>query len=359
MRRLVALFVVAIVGAGLFGVSGISSGVGVNGDRVSGSSLRVELAAISSTPVLQCYLSALSSANYGPGAGGSTVAASAAASWTNLRVEGLAIEQYVHTTLHYQPNAADLALATSSLEGELTQSALANKFTCPGTSAQAIAAMPAEMRGAELQDQAASLYLVSKLNSSIPLTLLSMKTYYVAHALSYDTICVAIALVSPSNVAAFSKAQASGMSVAQLAKKFSLDHSASKGGAYGCYDPSSTSYASVRGAIGATAIDAFPTTPRTVTLSGATYALYVSPISRATTPFVKAEGQVLSDIRNLNATSASTMRQQILYRAAVGVDPAYGRWGLAQSGPMVFAPALPATQDVVPAALSGAAAIYK
>ena len=40
------------------------------------------------------------------------------------------------------------------------------------------------------------------------------------------------------------------------------------------------------------------------------------------------------------------VKQNILYQAAVAVDPAFGRWGLDSSGSVVFAPATPAAADV-------------
>lgn len=349
VRRLVVLLVLSLAGAGAFGLSNASSGVNVNGTQLSASTFRSELAAIATTPTIGCFLYAIDPVNFHTGAGGASLAAPGAAAWSNLRVEGLAIDQFVYTKFHYVPNAAALTLATTSLEGEMTQAATSRPVTCPGTSAQALASMPAEMRDAEITAQADSLYLVSRLNSAIPLTLASMQTYYDAHKSSYDTICVSVALVQPAQVAAFSAAQTAGMSVAALAKKFSVDRSGKKGGAYGCYPPSSSSYASVRTDVGATALNKFPTTPLGVSQNGVTYALFVAATKRSTTPFAIASSAVLADIRTLNATSANTAKQTILYRAAVSIDPAYGRWGLSSSGPGVFAPSVPLANDVAAA----------
>jgi len=337
---------VALLGAGVYGLTSASSGISVSGASVGGAAFRAELNAIASTPTLQCYLSALSASNFGQGAGGATMSASGAAAWTTMRVEGLAIGQYVHEHFGYVASAKDLTLATSSLEGEMTSAASQSQLNCPGTSAQALAAMPADMRQAQLEAQAASLYLLSKLNSTIPLTVASMKTYYAQHISSYDTICVSIALVAPTQIAAFTKAQAGGASVSELAKNFSSDPSAAKGGAYGCYPPTSGAYANVRADVGSTPLNTFPTSPLSVSANGATYALYVAPTQRTTTPFAQAQAAVLADLQHLNATSASTVKENILYRAAVEVDPAFGRWGLSTSGPSVFAMATPPSAQV-------------
>ncbi|HQU27168.1 MAG TPA: hypothetical protein PLS29_09090 [Acidimicrobiales bacterium] len=360
MRRVVLGLVILLAGAIAYGWSGLSSGISVNGQRIDARTLGGELAAISQHLTLQCYVTALSPTNYGVGAGGDTVKATGAAAWTELRVEGVAIDQYVQRHLHYTPSAADLASAKASLEGEMTVQAQTNRLTCPGTSAQALAEMPAEMRQAELVAQADSLYLVGKLKKAIPLTAAAMRRYYDAHQSSYDTLCVSIALVSPAKVAAFAASQKTGMSVANLARTYSLDPSSKKGGAYGCYPPTDQSYAAVRNDVAKGTLDAFPTTPQYITYGGQTYAFYVALTKRTPTPFASATPAVLNDLKNLNATAAASVKNTLLYEAAVHVDPAFGRWGLASSGPTVFSPATPSASDVTGAStLGGAAASYR
>jgi hypothetical protein len=346
VRRLLVLLIVAFVGAGAFGVWSATSSVKVDAATLSASTVRAELSAIASSSTLDCYLTALSPASYAAGAGTTSVAASGAAAWTNLRVEGMAIENYVTSKFHYVASASDLAQAKSSLEGEMTQSATSNQLNCPGTSAQALAAMTDEMRTAEIKAQADSVYLLTKLNSTIPLTAANITKYYNAHVSDYDTICVSVAVVRTSDLAAFAKDASAGMSVANLASKYSLDSSKTKGGAYGCYPPTSSAYATVRADVASTPLNTFPTTPRAISSNGVTYALFVAPTKRSTTPFAEAEGAVVTDLQALNASSANTLKQQILFRAAIKVDPALGRWGLTSSGPMVVAPATPPAADV-------------
>ncbi len=348
MRRVSLALILALVLAVVLGRVSVSHALEVSGSRVSQGEVAAELAAIQASPVLQCYLTAASPASYGVGAGSGTMAASGAAAWLNMRVQGLAIERYVATTLHHTPSG-NLASAQTSLEQELTQAAQANHLSCPGSASQALAAMPSAMRSFELQSQASSLYLISKLNSTIPLTTASLQAYYASHRSSYDTLCISVALVNPSQVNAFHASQAAGLSVAQLAKKYSLDPSGAKGGAYGCYSPTSTSYGSVRADVANLALDTFPTTPGQVNLGGSIYALYVAVTQRSTTPFATAEPAVLNDVRTYNASAASTVRDGILYRAAVTVDPAFGRWGLASTGPVVGSAALPSVGDVTSA----------
>jgi hypothetical protein len=363
VRRLIALLVIALVGATLFGLSNTSSGIAVNGTTVSNTTFRGELAAISSSTTLKCYIEALAPATYGAGAGAS-VATTGATAWANLRVEGLAIDQYARVSLKFRPTKTILTQAKASLLSELTQAVAGNTTPCTGSSTQAFAAMPPEMQTFEVASQAASLDLVNKLNGTITLTLANIKKYYDAHTANYDTLCVSIALVAPSQVSSFNKAQAAGATVAQLAKEFSADPSSKKGGAYGCYAPSSSSYSGVRADTLSSALNTFPTTPQYVDYNNATYALYVAPTKRTVTPLAQAEEVVLSDIEAANAATANTEKEKILYYSAISVDPAYGRWGLNTTGPTLFAPAVPAkalvgTAQTVTALSSASSSSYK
>jgi hypothetical protein len=356
VRRLVALFVVALVGAALYGLSGSSSGVSVNHDTVTGYTLDSELAAISHNDSLQCFVTALDPVNYAPGAGGYSIKAAGAAAWANLRVEGLAINQYVATTYHYSPNAAALASAKVSLENEMTDEAKANSLTCPGTSADAVAAMPSEMRTAEVLAQATSQYLVTKIKTAIPLNAASMKKYYDEHTSDYDTLCVSIALVEPADVTAFDAAAAAGTSVAELAKKYSQDTSSTKGGAYGCYAPSNSSFDGVRQDVGTEGLNQFSTTPQYIEYNNAEYALYVAVTKRTATPYAKASQAVLSDLQSLNAEVASEEKDELLAEAAVYVDPAFGQWGTTTAGSSVSANTAPPKGGVLGASRLAAAA---
>ena len=344
MRRVIIILVVAVLGAGWYGFAASPPAVAVNGTSVSPVEFRAELDAFNANPGLYCYMSSLvNAAITKQGAGFDSVTTTSAVQWMNLRLEGLAIDRYVATTLHHVPTGAELASARVALEGELTQAAAHASQNCTGTAAQAVAEMPAAMRNAQIEDQASSAYLLSKLNATIALTPANIKKYFLAHQASYDTLCVAVAIVPQANLAAFAASQSQGMSVAALAKKYSVDASAAKGGSYGCFAANSTSYATVRNDIGTTAVGHFPTTALsyTPTAGGPTYGLFVGAISKTPASFATAEGTVISDIQTQNATTGNLIKSNILYTAAVVVDPAFGRWGVSSSGPSVFAPALP------------------
>lgn len=347
MRRLVVLFVLALVGASIYGFSGLSSGLSADHQSVTGVAFRSELSAIEADPTLGCYLNALDPTSYVPGVGNDSLNATGAAAWANLRVEGLAINQFVTVTLKFHPTAADLVAAKASLEGEMTEAAQGRSPACTGTSTEAVTEMPAEMRTAEIEDQASSAFLVAKLKSAIPLTTASLESYYTAHTSSYDTLCIAIALVVPADVSAFAQSQSAGLSVAQLALKYSKDASATKGGAYGCYPPTASAYTGIRSDVGTTPINTFPSRPAEIDYSGSEFALYVAVTKRTVTPFKDAETAVLTDVRTLNAQSANNVKNELLYKAAIHVDPAFGQWTLSTAGFAVLPPATLVTKNVL------------
>lgn len=348
MRRLVVLIVLCLLGAGAYGLTSSNSAVAVNGTNISNSNLRSELRAFTKSLTLQCYFDALSGTssgvNYAAGAGDASITASGAATWSNLRIQGIAVADYVKKTFGYVASAKDLKTARVSLEAELTEAATSAKYACPGSSSAALAAMTPEMRSAEIEDQAASLYLVSRLNSTIPLNSKSVETFYTSHVADYDTICVSVALVAPNAVSAFEADKAKGMSVADLAYKYSSDASRTDGGAFGCYAPSNTSYTSVRSDVQGVKLNTFSANLGMVTSNGSQYALFVAPTKVTVTPFAKAQSAVISDIQTLNTSAASSEEQNILYAAHVRLNPTYGRWGISSTstGPSVFVPALPA-----------------
>jgi hypothetical protein len=363
VRRLIVLLVIALVGATLFGLSNTSSGISVSATTVSNTTFSGELAAISSSTTLQCYIEALAPANYVAGAGAS-VAITGATAWANLRVEGLAIERYARVKLKFRPTSTVLAQAKASLLSELTQAVAGNSSPCPGSSAQAFAAMPTEMQTFEVASQAASLDLVNKLKGTTRLTVANVTKYYDAHTADYDTLCISVALVSPGQVAAFNQAQAAGGTVAELAKQFSADPTGQKGGAYGCFAPSTSSFSGVRADTLNTPLNTFPTTPQYINYNSATYALFVAPTKRTVTPLAQAQNAVVSDLETANATIANNAKEKILRHLAISVDPVYGKWILTSTGPSLFAPAVPGKANVgtattVAALSSASSSTYK
>ena len=83
-----------------------------------------------------------------------------------------------------------------------------------------------------------------------------------------------------------------GATVEELAKQFSSDPSSAKGGAYGCYAPSNSSYASVRTDVTGTKLNTFPKTYQVINYNGTEAALFVAPTKRTVSSFASAASAV-------------------------------------------------------------------
>jgi len=324
MRRLVVLLAVALVGAGLAGRFVSADATRVNGSSISSVTLRAELQVIHDHPQLACYLNAL----YGMNTASSSVAfnATGTASWTQMQVEGLAITDWVSRHDHWTPSKVNIPQATTEFINELTNAAQAHSATCTASPASVVASLPKWFVKNLVVNEAASVWLLKSTPGTYPLTSAGLESYYNSHKDFYDTICISVAVVNYSNLSAFQSDMAAGKSIAELAAKYSEDPSGSKGGAYGCYTPSSQGYSEVRKDTYGTPLNTFPTTFSTVNYAGANVALYVAPTKRTPNSFADAQAVVLADVRSYNASLASDEQKALLSLAGVYVNPSLGRW---------------------------------
>ena len=348
MRRIVLVLIISLVGAGWAGHSLANTALRVDGTTVSEGTLRAELSAIAGSPSYQCYFSPLFGSDFQTTAG-SAPSAAAAAAWTNMRVEGVAIENYVVKNYHFQPSASVLAASEVSLLSEMNSAAATASLHCPA-SEMALRSLGAAVVHEQVYAHAASMELLRHLPPELSSTLAGQQAYFAQHSQDYDRVCVSIALIPAGAQSQFAAQAAAGVSVATLAKSFSADPSATSGGAYGCYGPADSAYPTVRGLVSGVALDKFNTTPRVQTYSGATYLLYVAPTSRTTSAFASVASLVLSDIQKYNATSAGLIQQALIYHSSIAVDSGLGIWGASNNAIGVYPVAQPNT-SFVPAPL--------
>ena len=151
---------------------------------------------------LQCYLTALGPARPSPpGSGGDSMTASGAAAWTNLRVEGLAIEQYVDQRLPLpRRRAAELSAGDDVAGGRDDPGRRRGASTpAPGTpAAGARRDARRDARRPRSPRRPRRCTWCRKLNSTIPLTTRRRcEQYYSTHLSNYDTLCVSVAVVLP------------------------------------------------------------------------------------------------------------------------------------------------------------------
>jgi len=343
VRRVLAFLLAALLVAAGFGIHSRSQAIAVNGTSVSAPEITAELATLSHTPTVQCFFGALAQNGFSSAAGADSVSPTAVAAWLKLRVEGLAIASYVKSAYHYVPSSAALATATSALEGELTQAAVQNSLNCPGSSTSALAALPAPLRRAEVAEQADSMFLLTKLKTTIPLTASSIASYYRAHRSSYRTYCISVALVPITKAKAFQNAVHAGQTTAQVARRFSIDPSGKKGGAYGCYSPSNSVYPQVSSDVKGLKKNQWSTP---FAYNNSADVLYVVPTSMTTAPLRDVAASIVAAIQSQNAKSASAVEASLLYYAQVSIDDSLGLWTLTSAGPTVGALTTPATANV-------------
>jgi hypothetical protein len=343
VRRILASLVLAVVGVPLLAINYGNAAVTGGHYSLSRYDFAHEVNAISTNAAMACYVTNLWGVTFASGAGTNTIDETTITTWANLRLEGLAEITYAEDHFGLVYNSDVLSNAATNLEAQMGAAASANGADCASlaTPLNALASLPTSVAASLLQAEAASELMASKLPSRIAETDVSLQAFYQGHLSEYQHICASIALVRPSDVGSFSADQASGLSVAVLAAKYSQDPSATAGGAYGCFDPSSNARDLVRGV----ALNAFGN-PQTVTVQGQPYSLYVAATSRTQLSFETVVSQVLTDVRNVNSGSIEAAKQGIYQRVGVDVNPLLGRFGSGQQGVGIYAPVSPATTNV-------------
>lgn len=341
MRRIVILLLLL---AGLAAGAGIGSqraAVSINTNRVSDATFRNSLDVFANNANTRCYFSTVYAVAPHAGAARDSVTSSTASQWANTLLDGYAITNY-EKVRNLAQSKADLARGKANLISQMRSQAQALQLNCPGTASEALASLPKSAQDLLIRSTAASIEMIHRLGTATPLTVAGLTSYYNAHQSSYDTLCISVAVVPQSQLAAFHADQLAGLSVKALVNKYSVEpQSKAKGGSLGCFAPTSNSYSTVRTDVAGQALNTFGAVPRAITYGGATDGLYVAVTSRKTNPFASIEQIVLNDVQTVNASSASAVQNNLLYQAAVALDPALGRWGLTSAGPEVFVPGVP------------------
>lgn len=322
MRRIVLGLVVALIGAGFAGRLVSTSAIEINGQTVSTTLVRAELAVIASQPNYACYLS------YSFGSpvttNGSSLDASTVADWTSLQVQGIAAIQYDQSHYHWRMTAAQMVGAEDAYASDLDGKVADAQGDCPVTAQAAIGALPTWFLDTELTQSAASGVYTEHLSGAIPLTPAGLKKFYDADPTAFDTVCIAIVEVpTGARESAFESAVKHGESVRTLAKDFSILSTAATGGNEGCYTPSTANYGTIVDATDSLALDRFPATPQDVEQGDA---YFVAATKRTSNAFAKVEGDVLSVAETENADLASLEINSLLHTTPVSINPAFGRW---------------------------------
>lgn len=343
MRRLVAFFIAALIVVPWLGATVSTAAVQGGQFAESNYDFAHEIHAIKNSEGASCYVSALWGVSFTGGAGLGTYDGAGVTAWANLRLEGLALASYAKDQFDFHPLATDLDRARANVIRQMTSSATAKGQTCPGTASDALSSLPTSVQESIVMAEAASEKILATVPSRIGEDDASLRAFYNAHRSEYDTICVRVAVVLPEDVTKFQSDATAGKSPVELVQKYSLDSSRAQDGEYGCFDATSNARDLVRGAgIGQWG------QPQAVTGSGSGYYLFVSPMSRTSQPYAnaKVQAQVLSDVRKLNAGSATAIKEGIFARVGIRVNPQIGRFGNGQSGLGIYPPKTPSTSFV-------------
>jgi len=338
VRRLTAFLLAAVIIVPWLGATISTAAVQGGSSAESNYDFAHEVHAIKNSEGASCYVGALWGVTFSGGAGLGTYDLAGVTAWANLRLEGLAIASYAKDQLAFAPTSKYLDTARINLIRQMSSSATAKSQNCPGTPNDALNSLPTSVQESMVLAEAASEQVLAKVPSRIGEDDASLRAFYNAHRSEYDKICVRVAVVLPQDVASFQADARAGKSPIALVKKYSLDSSRAQNGVYGCFDATTNARELVRGArIGEWG------QPQAVSGSGSGYYLFVSPMSRTSQPYSNAnvQAQVLSDVRKLNAGSATAIKEGIFARVGIRVNPQLGRFGNGQNGLGIYPPATP------------------
>jgi len=374
VRRALVLVVVAATVAVVAGLSIPSSAISVNTATISQSELNGELAAIQASPTYQCFLSAQSFLNgqNAPtpvhGVSMPSWFATTTVEWSNIRATDLAIIGYVQV---HDPRAISPAVlgapgplgAKAQLESAMNstiQTAYAQSgsraqgFSCPGLSAPpagvnvgalALNSMPAWFQDEQIEANAAELALQHLTPSPLPTAGPALEAWFNQHAGEFATTCLSyIQTVDLAHAEVAARAIAGGLSFAEAAKRYSIDTTTKdKGGALGCYSPSSPSWGSVQHYVGHVATG-HVSAPQPFPHS-ASYLLF-TVTKRTPNAFDAIKGAVASANGAANRTSAVVLAVEIQRAADITVSPAIGTWLVTVTGGTIVPPTPPPASSV-------------
>ncbi len=331
MRRVVLLLVVALIGAGLAGRLVGADAVRAGHLSISASTYRAEIGVLASSPAYSCYLQ---SELGGTIQSGGVVSPAGSTEWAKVQVESLAFESLLASKYHWKPSPKELNQARSGLLNDFDQSAAAVAAStgkgCGPSATVAFSKLPTWFQRNEVLRNAASIALLKRIGTVTPLTQSGVANFFAAHRSAYDTICISIAFIPSAQFSTFEKARTSGASVASLARAFSADPSAARGGAYGCQSPGSSSYASVRRFVLNEPLNQFSPRYQPQQTQSGVYLLYVAPTKRTPNSLSVAFKQIIADIQGQNSNSAALAERHYLQISNVAVDPSLGRWSHAK-----------------------------
>ena len=351
-----AVVLVALVVGIVIGLGTPSNAAIVNGEALPSSQVNDDLAAISASQGYRCYLNAVAyvrtsgSSGLGSisGATPSSYSSSFVANWLDQEITDVLVTQANGRATSISP--AELSAARADLIGSMdsTLSQVAStQYACRTNAASILGSMPSSFVDRQVAAQAQSESLIVR-GGGTSLDTSSLLHYFVAHASSFDSICVSGILAADKATAAALRAQlVAGADFASVAAASSLDTgSKANGGALGCFAPGTSNYQSVQTDVGSLASGQIS---QPLPSQQGQYVL-LTVTKRTPTAFPSIESYVRRVVLAADAAKSQGSATRLLRRAEVTVNPLYGAWQRQLGGIGVIPPMAPQA-SLVPAPL--------
>jgi hypothetical protein len=342
VKRFLILLVALAAGIAAAAFSISSNAASVNGVGISRSTLNSDLTAIGQSAAYQCYLrdnEVLQTSGAGTlpplyGVGG------VSASWgvfngtfnttfVDTWLDQLLTDETIHQLVAQRGltvTSDDLAVARTATASIITsdisqaENQGGSTYTCSGTGAQILAAMPASFVDRQVQAQADTDALLASA-AGYGLGQSQLQRYFEAHQGDFDTICLSgIVTASPAAADAAAAKLAAGTSFADVAKSDSTDtSSAANGGVLGCAVASETTLG--------TDVAKLPVGGVTAPLSeNGSYLILQLTKRTAASSFASALPAVRQAVLSAGETKAGTLLRKVVATADITVDSRYGTW---------------------------------
>ena len=370
MKRLLALVVLAALGAGATGCDLSPTAAKVNGVTISQAQLTDQLSTVSGNLVAQCALSIGLTQSGGSlpavtGTGDATVSTQFAAFELNGLVEQ-ALEQGALAQRHVAVSPADVANARRDYEAQLAQSAAQVGSPCNLTGTRLISALPK----AFVDAQARSLAYQEKLEEvvgHVDVSPAAQHAYYNAHLTDVTQLCLNLIIAKDqASAQALHDQIAAGASFAAAAQGAGVDATNTPAGGQGpCVYPSNI--ASQLGPTSAAAVDGLAdgqlappqgiAVPNPVTGATSTVWIVIGVRQHHVVSFAVSEAGVRQALLGAGGASFTTALGRVVRGASVELDPRYGTWSTRRgvSAPTAPKPAFVLNPNVGPATATGSA----
>jgi hypothetical protein len=338
VKRLIALVVFGVLGAGAAGCDLTPSAATVNGVSVSQSQLQDQLTVVSGSAVAQCALSieeAQSGGTLPPvaGTGDATVSTQFAAFELNSLVAQM-LEQDSLAKRHVELTAADVSSAKQDYEAQLEAASTQVTSPCNLTGTALVKRLPKAFVDQQAQSLAAQERL-EEVVGHVDVSPSAVRAFYSSHLTDVTQLCLNLIIADDQASAQTIHDQiAAGASFATASQGAGVQTDSPADGAGPCVYPSDI--VSQLGQTAATAVEGLADgqlappqgvpVPDQATGTTSTVWIVVGVRQHVLVPFAQTEVGLRQEILAMGASSLSAALERVVRSARVELDPRYGTW---------------------------------